>query len=101
MRKEIRIGWQNGTESIITHGLTTGDELVLTSLGQVSSGTPVAVAGQTSSSNPKKDEIPEERLKKLQKIANQRDITVEALIAERQANKKQIAKSNQASKVNN
>jgi RND family efflux transporter MFP subunit len=101
MRKEIQIGWQNGTESIITHGLTTGDELVLTSLGQVSSGTPVAIAGQAPSSKPKKDKIPEERLKKLQNIANQRDITVEALIAERQANKKQNAKSNQASKVNN
>jgi len=104
MRKEIQIGWQNGTESIITHGLTTGDKLVLTSLGQVSSGTPVAISGQASSNNPPKHQIPKERLKKLQKIANQKGITVEALIAERQANKKQIAKSNQstqASKVNN
>ncbi len=48
MRKEIKIGWQNGTESIISHGLVAGDELVLTSLGQVSSGTPVAIAGQES-----------------------------------------------------
>jgi len=43
MRKEVNIGWQNGTESIVTQGLNAGDELVLTSLGQVSSGTPVAV----------------------------------------------------------
>ncbi|MEI6894587.1 MAG: efflux RND transporter periplasmic adaptor subunit [Colwellia sp.] len=48
MRKEIKIGWQNGTESIISHGLVASDELVLTSLGQVSSGTPVAIAGQES-----------------------------------------------------
>jgi RND family efflux transporter MFP subunit len=48
MRKEIRLGWQNGTESIVTQGLNEGDELVLTSLGQVNSGTPVAIAGQTS-----------------------------------------------------
>ncbi|KGJ94384.1 efflux RND transporter periplasmic adaptor subunit [Colwellia psychrerythraea] len=47
MRKEIKLGWQNGTESIVTHGLIAGDQLVLTSLGQVSSGTPVAIAGQT------------------------------------------------------
>lgn len=47
MRKEISIAWQNGTESIIKQGLMAGDELVLTSLGQVSSGTPVAIAGQT------------------------------------------------------
>lgn len=48
MRKNIQLGWQNGTESIVTHGLNAGDELVLTSLGQVSSGTPVATEGQTS-----------------------------------------------------
>jgi hypothetical protein len=49
MRKEIKLGWQNGTESIVSQGLIAGDELVLTSLGQVSSGTPVAIAGQTPS----------------------------------------------------
>jgi len=43
MRKMVKIGWQNGTESIVNQGLNAGDELVLTSLGQVSSGTPVAV----------------------------------------------------------
>jgi RND family efflux transporter MFP subunit len=46
IRKEIKLGWQNGTESIVTQGLVAGDELVLTPLGQVSSGTPVAIAGQ-------------------------------------------------------
>lgn len=46
MRKEILLGWQNGTESIVTKGLVAGDKLVLTSLGQVSSGTPVAIEGQ-------------------------------------------------------
>lgn len=49
MRKEIQLGWQNGTESIVTQGLVAGDQLVLTSLGQVSSGTPVAIAGKASS----------------------------------------------------
>lgn len=44
MRKEVLLGWQNGTESIVTQGLNPGDELVLTSLGQVNSGTPVAIA---------------------------------------------------------
>ena len=48
MRKEIQLGWQNGTESIVTQGLNAGDELVLTSLGQVSSGTPVAIEGQVT-----------------------------------------------------
>lgn len=48
MRKEIQLGWQNGTESIVTQGLNAGDDLVLTSLGQVSSGTPVDIEGQAS-----------------------------------------------------
>jgi len=46
MRKNIQLGWKNGTEAIVTQGLNAGDELVLTSLGQVSSGTPVAIEGQ-------------------------------------------------------
>ncbi|MCP4986916.1 MAG: efflux RND transporter periplasmic adaptor subunit [Colwellia sp.] len=46
MRKEIKLGWQNGTEAIVINGLNPNDELVLTSLGQVSSGTPVAIAGK-------------------------------------------------------
>lgn len=50
MRKEVKLGWQNGTESIVIKGLNSGDELVLTSLGQVSSGTPVAVEGQSQAS---------------------------------------------------
>jgi RND family efflux transporter MFP subunit len=54
MRKEVKLGWQNGTESIVTQGLVAGDQLVLTSLGQVSSGTPVAIAGQRSSQITKK-----------------------------------------------
>jgi RND family efflux transporter MFP subunit len=44
-RKPIRIAWQNATEALIAEGLEPGDELVLTSLGQVISGTPVKVLG--------------------------------------------------------
>ena len=54
MRKEIQLGWQNGTESIVTLGLNAGDELVLTSLGQVNSGTPVAIEGQTPTKKDRK-----------------------------------------------
>lgn len=46
IRKDIRLGWQNGKQAIVKSGLVAGDELVLTSLGQVSSGTPVAIEGQ-------------------------------------------------------
>lgn len=98
MRKEVTLGWQNGTESIVTSGLTTGDELVLTSLGQVSSGTPVAIAGQeTSKQVPAKEvaksDVSKERQQKLEKIAAEKGISVETLIAQR--------KAKQSSKVNN
>lgn len=46
-RKVIEITWQNGTESIIKAGLSAGDKLVLTTLGQINSGTRVLIAGET------------------------------------------------------
>jgi RND family efflux transporter MFP subunit len=46
IRKEIILGWQNGKQAIVESGLFVGDELVFTSLGQVSSGTPVAIEGR-------------------------------------------------------
>jgi len=110
MRKEVKLGWQNGTESIVTQGLVAGDELVLTSLGQVSSGTPVAIAGQTpakkiiKAADEKIEKMSKERLKKLEKKAAERGITVEDLIAERKARRASKAlspQSSQSSKVNN
>jgi len=95
MRKEIKLGWQNGTESIVIQGLFAGDELVLTSLGQVSSGTPVAIAGKISTQKKRESRGPKERRSKLEKIAKEQNITVEALIA------KQKDKKVQTSKVNN
>jgi hypothetical protein len=94
MRKEIKLGWQNGTESIVTQGLIAGDQLVLTSLGQVSSGTPVAIAGEMPDQNTKKPKVPKERREKLEKIASQKGISVEALIAERSAAKGKTSKAN-------
>jgi hypothetical protein len=75
---------------------------VLTSLGQVSSGTPVAIAGQTPSKNTKRSKIPKERRQKLEKIASDKGITVEALIAERSAAERKAKKvsTNPVAKVN-
>ncbi len=101
MRKEIKLGWQNGTESIVTHGLIAGDKLVLTSLGQVSSGTPVAIAGQIPSKNTNKKHISKERRQKLAKLAAEKGITVEALIAARKAKKTDKASTSGITKVNN
>lgn len=52
MRKDVQLGWQNGDESIVTSGLHANDELVLTSLGQINSGTPVAVEGSKKTKQP-------------------------------------------------
>ncbi|MGO4892435.1 efflux RND transporter periplasmic adaptor subunit [Flavobacterium sp. W21_SRS_FM6] len=46
-RKDIEIRWQNSRQSIIAKGLEAGQQLVLTPLGQVSSGTAVSIKGET------------------------------------------------------
>ncbi len=45
LRKDVSIRWQNSQDSVVRAGLNNGDELVTTSLGQVSSGTPVTIMG--------------------------------------------------------
>jgi RND family efflux transporter MFP subunit len=94
MRKDIQLGWQNGRESIVTQGLRANDELVLTSLGQVSSGTPVAIAGKTSNQTAKKDKIPKKSRKELEKIAEKKGITFDELIAEQKMKKANTLKVN-------
>jgi len=44
-RRDIEVAWQNSREALIAGGLEAGEELVLTPLGQVSSGTPVSRLG--------------------------------------------------------
>jgi len=48
-RKTISIAWQNDKHALISSGLDFGQKLVLTSLGQVSSGTEVTIVGEASS----------------------------------------------------
>lgn len=50
-RKDIVIRWQNSEHSIIASGLEFGQQLVLTPLGQVSSGTGVTVKEQEQGNN--------------------------------------------------
>ncbi len=53
-RKDINILWQNNDEAIIDKGLNAGEELVITSLGQVSSGTKVGILGDTKPKDSKR-----------------------------------------------
>lgn len=50
-RTDIKVAWQNADEALISDGLSGGEELVLTPLGQVSSGTRIKVVGQDDSLN--------------------------------------------------
>ncbi len=45
-RRELEIAWQNASEAVVSAGLEPGDALVTTTLGQVTSGTRVAIAGE-------------------------------------------------------
>ncbi len=47
-RRDVQIAWQNESESIIATGLESGEKLVVTPLGQVTSGTRVRIAGESS-----------------------------------------------------
>jgi len=49
-RKDIEIVWQNNDVAMIGTGLQAGDKLVLTPLGQVTSGTRVSIAEQKQDS---------------------------------------------------
>ena len=45
-RQEVSIMWQNGEDALIGSGLNLGDQLVVTTLGQVTSGTRVMILGE-------------------------------------------------------
>ncbi len=44
-RREVQVAWRNDIDAVIAAGLAAGDQLVTTSLGQVTSGTRVTIAG--------------------------------------------------------
>ncbi len=87
-RKNITISWQNGEQSIISSGLNFDEQLVLTPLGQVYSGTPVAIDGQPLVSNNQLSKS-DTRRKKLEKIAKEKNISIEDVIQEQQQKRAQ------------
>ena len=101
MRKDIQLSWQNGAESIVSNGLKAGDELVTTSLGQVSSGTPVAIEGKITANNSVRK--PKKSRAELEKIAAEKGMTVEELMAKHKARRAQKSSPENTAhkKVNN
>ncbi|MGB1292240.1 MAG: efflux RND transporter periplasmic adaptor subunit [Pseudoalteromonas sp.] len=57
-RKDIALAWQNAQQGIVSKGLKAGNQLVLTPLGQVSSGTPVQIIGEQTKKAQKRGEQP-------------------------------------------
>jgi len=51
-RRDIDILWQNEEEAIVSTGLAAGDQLVTTSLGQVTSGVRVSISGEDDKQRP-------------------------------------------------
>ena len=45
-RRNVQIDWQDQAQALISSGLSSGDQLVITTLGQVASGTRVLIEGQ-------------------------------------------------------
>lgn len=89
-RTDISIYWQNEQEAIISSGLTQGEILVLTPLGQVSSGTPAKDIHSNSSPNNTSQnspddistwlaQLPTRRLEKLKERAKKENKTVEEI----------------------
>jgi len=44
-RQEVTIQWQNSEDALVSAGLEPGNQLVVTTLGQVTSGTRVLIVG--------------------------------------------------------
>ena len=72
-RREIELLWKNETDAVIKSGINEGDELVITALGQVSSGTRVMISGA----------MPTDKRKQLEKQAKERGISIKELMRER------------------
>lgn len=61
-RKDITLAWQNEEIAMLESGLTTGQQLVLTPLGQVTSGTRVALNSKDGETVAKQSKKPRKRM---------------------------------------
>jgi RND family efflux transporter MFP subunit len=106
-RREVTLLWKNETDAIIKSGLAENEQLVTTSLGQVSSGTRVSIAGKESESDnstakgrsdgmrkPRSfADLPEDRQAKLIEMAEKEGVSVEQMFKQMQAKRQQRSAS--------
>lgn len=91
LRKEITLLWKNEHEAVVQSGLNAGDNLVVTALGQVSSGTPVSIMGDESqqlSAKPQAKkrsfaDLPTPVQERIKQEAESRNVSVEQVMKER------------------
>lgn len=98
-RREVTLLWKNETDAIIRTGLKQNEQLVTTSLGQVSSGTRVSIAGaepeKTMGKGPKGNkprslsDLPQERQDNIKKMAEEEGVSAEKMFEQMQAKRKQ------------
>lgn len=96
-RQDIAIQWQNGEIAFISDGLNDGDQLVVSPLGQISSGTPVKLLGDTTGAAPADDKdlslqqwiknLPPHRLERLTMKAERDGKTLEEIAKAARENK--------------
>ncbi|WP_413401298.1 efflux RND transporter periplasmic adaptor subunit [Pseudoalteromonas sp. KJ71-7] len=84
-RKDVTFAWQNANEAMIKTGLKANDKLVVTPLGQVSSGTKVNILGAQPKEKVSKSKRPTRE--QLEQKAKELGISVEELIKKRRAAK--------------
>ncbi|MDK2595286.1 efflux RND transporter periplasmic adaptor subunit [Pseudoalteromonas obscura] len=90
MRRDISLAWQNDEFAIVRSGISEGMRLVTTSLGQISSGTPVALRKSKNQGeqgpafeSEQWQQLTEKQKRKLKKMAAERGVSIEQLLAER------------------
>lgn len=84
-RKDVTFAWQNANQAMIKTGLKANDKLVITPLGQVSSGTKVSILGEEPKEKKPKGMRPSRE--QLEQKAKELGISVEELIKKRRAAK--------------
>ena len=84
-RKDVTFAWQNANQAMIKTGLKANDKLVITPLGQVSSGTKVSILGVEPKEKSSKGMRPSRE--QLEQKAKELGISVEELIKKRRAAK--------------
>lgn len=100
LRKEVSLLWKNESQAVIKSGLSAGDRVVTTALGQVSSGTPVSIAGDKPSAMAKSGAKPsfEQRLARMPK---ERREAIEAEAKERGVSVKQVMQEKRKQRMAN